>query len=291
MLNSSQHLARRLTTQSIRSSRAPSWRRQSCAWMSDSTSDKPPNDDETDDGEFAEWIPPDRELAGDKGQSHLYKKKNDAAPDWLATRRQALDKPDKNRRYAGAELEVKPGVLLSGTEIETCLTSMGGVDCKIVETRSHTNVEGMIIVTGTSEQHLALLTDTLVRQLKVRKLADYGVQGARLGAEAGSDWNVIDCRNYVVHVLLQETRQQLNLEALWTGDDDMFKMGYNDEDAVDDYVAANPVPDAFGVVEDHDVPSAVSKLQRWNLGHKAVVRPSGKKRATLRRTSHDPRLL
>jgi hypothetical protein len=77
----------------------------------------------------------------------------------------------------------------------------------------------------------------------------------------------------------------VNLEALWTGDDDLFSIGYNDEDAVDDYVARNPVP--AGVEEISDT---VSQLQRWNMGHKAVIHKPKRKHGN-KKTKRGPRLL
>ena len=117
--------------------------------------------------------------------------------------------------------------------------------------------------------------------------------GAKLGAEAegtSDDWNVIDCQNYVVHILLEETRQHLNLEALWSGEDELLKLRLNDEDTVDDYVAKNPVPDKFGaMVEMEDMGKHVSQLQKWNMEHKAVItKPARKPGSKVRRS---PRLL
>ena len=116
--------------------------------------------------------------------------------------------------------------------------------------------------------------------------------GAKLGAEgtSSSDWNVIDCQNYVVHILLEETRQHLNLEALWSGEDELLKLRLNDEDTVDDYVAKNPVPDKFGaMVEMEDMGKHVSQLQKWNMEHKAVItKPARKPGSKVRRS---PRLM
>ena len=264
--------------------------------------------------DVTEWVPPDRPLAGDMGQTFLYDTTSAAAAaavvpiktdpattttttiDWLSTRRQALsmELPDKNRRFVGAELEVKVGYLLSNMEINTCLTNMGALHVKTFADptgRLGGGVDGIFIATATSTQHLQLLSDTLVRQLKVRKLADRGVVGAKLGAEGtSSDWNVIDCHNYVVHIMLEETRRHLNLEALWSGEDELLKLRLNDEDTVDDYVAKNPVPDKFGaMVEVEDMGKHVSQLQKWNMEHKAVItKPARKAGSKVRRS---PRLL
>ena len=246
--------------------------------------------------DVTEWVPPDRALPGDLGQTHLYDNRNDqsstetssttntqAAPDWLSTRRKALsmDVPDKNRKFAGAELEVLEGRLLSVTEIITCLTHMGALNVTTVPDplKRMGGADGIVFSTATSSAHLQLLAETLVRQLKARKLGDRGVAGAKRGtAGKSSDWELIDCYNYIVHIMLEQTRRDLNLEALWNGQDELFTLKINNDETVDKYVANNPVPDTFGaVMEFEDVSKRISELQRWNIGHKAVIpRPKRK---------------
>jgi ribosomal silencing factor RsfS len=280
------------------------------------SSGDPPHDEELTD-----WIPPNRPLAGDKGRSDLYDTstagEDEVVPeeeevieaeedtsmtiDWLSTRREkhaaeasSMDMPDRNRKFAGAELEILEGRLLSSDEVEQCLTSMGCVDYRLIELTEErqqqriVGVKGIIIVTATSTRHLRLLSDTLVRQLKIRKLASKGVVGAALGAEGGHDWRVVDCRNYIVHLMLEQTRQHVNLEALWTGEDELLSINYNDEDAVDEYVANNPVPPGFGQVQVQEISDTVSQLQRWNMGHKAVIHKPKRKHGNKKR---GPRLL
>lgn len=275
------------------------------------SSSKPPINDEEE--EHTEWIPPNRPLAGDKGRSDLYDTSTAVVEemeedtsidiDWLSTRRAkqqptSMDLPDRNRKFAGAELEVLEGRLLSADEIEQCLTSMGVLDYKLIELTEDRQkermggggVEGIILVTATSPRHLKLVSDTLVRQLKIRKLAQRGVVGAELGADGGEDWSVLDCRNYIVHMMLEKTRQHLNLEALWTGEDELLNLKYNDEATMDNYVARNPVPEGFGQVFAQDVSDTVSKLQRWNMGHKSVIAKPKRKHGN-KKSKRGPRLL
>ena len=280
------------------------------------------DNDESTANDVTDWVPPDRPLSGDLGQTFLYQKTRaaDAPPtaetstaetkktsttttseptiiDWLSTRRQALSIqiPDKNRRFVGAELEVKVGYLLSLSEITSCLTNMGALHVKnFADPQGRLGgPDGLVLATATSTPHLQLLSETLVRQLKIRKLADRGVGGAALGAEGkstSSDWNVIDCQNYVVHVMLEETRRHLNLEALWSGDDALLKLRLTDEDTIDDYVEKHPVPENFGnMVEIEDIGKHVSQLQKWNMEHKAVVKKPMRKSGSKDRKS--PRLL
>ena len=287
--------------------------RHSRALFSSSSSSKAPTSTTSSivDEDLTEWIAPNRPLAGDKGQTHLYEKKPStlsastpsattttttvSAPDWQQNRKAlSMDVPDRNRKFAGAELEVLEGVLLSQIEITDCLVNMGAVNLKSVfdVNRRMGGAEGLVFVTATSAQHLQLLSDTLVRQLKVRKLALKGVMGAKLGAEGdGGDWKVVDCHNYVVHIMLAETRRHLNLEALWSGKDKLLTVMSHDEDEVDDYVAKNPVPGKFGLFVDTNISKKVSQLQRWNMGHKAVVQKPRRKQGSRGGTSSTQRLL
>lgn len=242
-------------------------------------SSKPCNDGDHEE-EF-EWIPPNRPLSGDKGQSNLYagdeEEENATQPvDWLVTRRAnqspiAMGFPNKNKRFSDAELEVLEGVLLSSKEIEKCLTAMGGTDYKLIKDSDVdlAGLAGLIIVTATSSQHLNLLADTLVRQLKQRKLQDYGVQGALNGADGNGGnnetWLAVDCENFIVHIMLEDTRRYLNIEPLWSGEDGFFELDTSDEKAVDDYVAQNPIPEGYGSVDTLDVTNTISRLERWNM--------------------------
>jgi ribosomal silencing factor RsfS len=334
-----------------------------------------------DDGEsLTEWIPPDRPLAGDKGQSHLYRRKDeeveieeeltiDQLPkeedgdkiyhhngkeyvveeelsidqlleldddekelmerleaalqaqeekakelkkkaalsstkaveepvDWLQTRRTKqpfeMVKPGEGRakRQEEADLPVIPHTLLTKAEIDTLLSSLGGQDFNLILDRSKEKrmggALGMIWVTATSPQHLRLLADMLVRQLKRRGLAEMGVIGAKFGSEGAEseddDWRVVDCYNYIVHIQLEETRRLLDLESLWSGEDDMLKVNFLDEDSVDDYVASHPVPEGYGrgplVVSDLSATLSALKKKRFSTPAPTRKRTSfrGKKR-------------
>lgn len=241
-------------------------------WFSSkSTSNENDNDDDDDD--ITDWIPPQRPLSGDKSHPTSQDSKGDQ-PDWLQTRRQAIamQKPTKTPKFHDAELEIIPNTLLSTAEIQGCLLAMGGIDVQLYETP----VNKMVIATATSIPHLNLLTETLVRQLKQRNLADNGVVGAMLGSEGMKDdsWRVVDCANHVVHLQIEETRQAVNLEALWNGTDAMLHLNLMNESEVEDYIQQNPAPREFGTSGLHygsSMSGVMSQLQKWNLKHKSVV--------------------
>lgn len=214
--------------------------------------------------------------------------------DWLQTRRSKELKgvdimtPDlgTSKKWQDSDVQVIRHTLLTKDEITSCLTAMGGKDITFLPNtpdRRMGAAKGMLIVTGTTPAQIFLLADTLVRQLKKRELADMGVVGAE-GAEGSDDkldiWRVVDCSNYIVHIMEASTRKYLNLELLWSGNDPALHVNLADEDAMDDYVAANPVPEGYSP-NTADFSASLSQMERnrWIVPHKPVVaRPKGKGR-------------
>ena len=127
-----------------------------------------------------------------------------------------------------------------------------------------------MVATGTSYSHIRILTDALVNNLRKRDLAKGGVVGALYGSEGGDDpssarrrrglpkkvndgWIAVDCGNFVVHVQDDVTRRSIDLEGLWSPDieqrgragHELRSLDLSDEEAVDEYIAKNPVPDEY----------------------------------------------
>lgn len=184
--------------------------------------------------------------------------------DWLKTRRAMLAgqpiglKMMKPQEAASAkhamvdDIPVKEHMLLSRKEIAICLEAMGGQDIQVVLDAPGVKSrmggpKGIILVTGTNHTQLRTLADTLVRQLRRRKLQDVGVLGAEVGADGNLDdpnenWFVVDCRNYIVHIQDAKTRKAVNLEGLWSGKDGLHRVDMSNDEAVENYVASHPVP-------------------------------------------------
>lgn len=220
--------------------------------------------------------------------------------DWLATRRSKLsdDIPTattmtgKIMKVADArqklrdlsDIVVKKGTFLSSLEIQACLESLGGNNVTIAETQPG---RGNILVTANTNQQLRSLADTLVRQMRRRDLHLMGVVGAELGVEGADDpnetWFVVDAGNYVVHLQDAKTRKAINLEALWFGTDGLRRVNANDEEAVEDYIAENPVPGDYNVsiIRDWDETMRELQKQRWTVPHRPVV-PRAKTKARRR---------
>mmetsp|Transcript_1 Transcript_1/g.5 ORF Transcript_1/g.5 Transcript_1/m.5 type:complete len:485 (-) Transcript_1:83-1537(-) len=58
-------------------------------------------------------------------------------------------------------------------------------------------------------------------------------------------WRIVDCGNYVVHILDEATRWDLNLEDLWSGADPLWDLNIFDEDAIEEYCEKHPVPSSY----------------------------------------------
>jgi ribosomal silencing factor RsfS len=198
------------------------------------------------------------------------------APDWLQTRRAALGKTQQGNTNLPP---IRKHELLSCEEIQTLLEHHGGSDVVVLPDNpdqprlggGHTI--GMIVCTVDSPYMITTLTRLVIETLKGRELQDLGVLGAQMGtnhlAATESTWHVIDCGNYIVHILDSTTRRSLQLEKLWSGQDPLWKLEYWDETAIDNYCEKHPVPDEYnGGVESSRLstglwdPSMVRRLER-----------------------------
>lgn len=198
---------------------------------------------------------------------------SDTSVDWLATRRAALGQPifDPNdptsSTTSSTTIAVLKHQLLTQEEFVTLLESQGGMDITVLLDnplqRRMGGATGMILCTASSSHHVYTLTKSLIDHLKLRQLDQVGVLGAsqtlkRSSHQSSSSssasalsststpWNVVDCQNYIVHILDATTRTALNLEDLWSGKDPLWKLDYSNESAVDKYVLDHPVPFTYG---------------------------------------------
>jgi ribosomal silencing factor RsfS len=259
--------------------------------------------------DVTDWIPPNRPLVGDQQhgaaaaaaleaenaelqrmQKEIDQLDNptivqdeDTSVDWLATRKKMLGGggleaiKGLSRHEDLVDVAVKHHTLLSKDEIVQVLDSLGGLDIKVIydnplERRMGGNM-GMILATASRASQMRILADTLVRQMRLRKLQDVDVFGAQQGPEGTeeSNWMVVDCRNFVVHIMDDHMRRMINLEGLWSGKDPLPTVSFYDDDAVEDYVAAHPVPEKYGApVFDWDNRFRELQKNRWMAPHNPV---------------------
>lgn len=208
-----------------------------------------------------------------QGEQSSIRDNNNATPDWLSTRRRKqilVGEYDESISRSG-DISVIPNTLLSSKEIIACLEGLGGQDVKLIRPfdKSSLGCDGLIVATGTTLQHIKLMADTIVRHLRARDLknvvgAKYGVEGGQQEYHSGGKkfrkqqllskrarmldtWLCVNCQNYVVHIQDELTRNAIHLEGLWSGPEGeaLRAIDLTDDDAVDNYVAQNPVPEEY----------------------------------------------
>ncbi|KAL7469909.1 hypothetical protein ACHAXS_010157 [Conticribra weissflogii] len=187
-------------------------------------------------------------------------------------------------RHQNSQIPIVLYTLLTPSEVSSSLSAQGGTDIRIIDTSEYDSKYGvtmgcnyLLIVTGRNSSHIRVLAESVVRNLKARKLNERGVVGASKGVEGGQDifstkrgrnrnarvggtstsakvddsWMVVDCGNIHVHILERVTRECLNIEGLWdlsnpnSEGSKLRRLNLNDEDQVDTYVAENPVPEEY----------------------------------------------
>jgi len=189
------------------------------------------------------------------------KKSNDEdIPDWSSARRKRLGTPTamltpqdaRAARQLDGEIPVKFHTLFTSDEITDCLKSLGGMNVVVIPLPLDAHMgNAMIVATGTTGTHLRTMADALVKSLRTRKLHKMGVVGADSGAEGYDcdDWIVVDCRNYTVHLQDELTRKHIGLEQHWSPEEVSKRrrnpINFNNDDAVDDFVRDNPIPDEY----------------------------------------------
>lgn len=215
-------------------------------------------------------------------------------------------------RQLDSEIPVIEYTLLTSEEISGSLSALGAEDIVVIQPTERyggsvsLEADGLIIATGRSMSHLRVLAESVVRNLRARGLQQRGVIGAMLGPEGGEDigtsrrtrrksgglagrsvddgWMLVDCGNYVVHLQDEATRRDINLESLWQGEEGRKLRSVNmaDDDSVDDYVAANPVPDEYArstVMQSADfVLPNLGRSDRWKPIKKVEKKRKGGRR-------------
>ena len=222
--------------------------------------------------------------AGDPSTSGL-----DDTIDWLQARRKRLGETDEKKRpthlfspdeaesfrHKNSHIPVQLHTLFTPSELSVSLTALGATDVKIIDVRgyekygSSPGCDYMLLATGRNVSHLRVLAESVVRNLRLRRLNERGVPGAS-GPEGGrvtnkrslkrnkvagvsssgkfdDEWFVVDCDNVHVHILDRTARSCLQLESLWDLSDPnsegskLRRLDLDNEDAVDEFVGMYPI--------------------------------------------------
>ena len=68
----------------------------------------------------------------------------------------------------------------------------------------------MVIASGNSGRHVHAIADNLIRKMKERLIAPFGIEG-----DANNEWVLVDLGDVVVHIMQPQTRDYYSLEKLW----------------------------------------------------------------------------
>ena len=71
----------------------------------------------------------------------------------------------------------------------------------------------MVIASGTSNRHLAAMSDKVIEGLK-----DSNVSGIKIEGKGGDDWLLVDAGDVIIHLMSSEARDFYDLESLWDPD-------------------------------------------------------------------------
>ena len=71
----------------------------------------------------------------------------------------------------------------------------------------------MVIASGTSNRHLAAMSDKVIEGLK-----DSNVSGVKIEGQGGDEWLLVDAGDVIIHLMSSEARAFYDLESLWDPD-------------------------------------------------------------------------
>jgi len=177
-----------------------------------------------------------------------------AEVDWLKTRRSVFgDQAVANKRKAskpflgGGDCDC-PFYCISQVEILLVIQAVGGSRVQVMP-NAHgcmgVGYDGMILVAATNSYQICSIAVALIRQLRLSKLGDCGVNGAAMGTKRKSFSSEQDCGNYELHIQSEQAaRKFYQLERLRgdAADDPILQVDCSDEDAVAQYTIENPLP-------------------------------------------------
>ena len=94
----------------------------------------------------------------------------------------------------------------------SALEDVKGHDITVLDVRDQTDItDTMVVATGQSSRQVKALAANVVESAKHAGQMPLGVEGEDEGA-----WVLVDLADVIVHVMLQDVRDQYDLESLWS---------------------------------------------------------------------------
>jgi len=85
------------------------------------------------------------------------------------------------------------------------------LDVAVIELKGLTDIaDYFVLASGTSDRHVRTIADHVEKSMKDTGVRPYSVEGYQQGR-----WIIIDYRNVIVHIFLEQLRELYDLESLW----------------------------------------------------------------------------
>ena len=68
----------------------------------------------------------------------------------------------------------------------------------------------MVIASGTSNRHIASMSEHILEGLKATNISEIKIEG-----QGGDDWVLVDAGDVVIHLMSADAREFYDLESLW----------------------------------------------------------------------------
>jgi ribosome-associated protein len=96
--------------------------------------------------------------------------------------------------------------------IETVLDDKKAQKITVIDVHGRTSVtDYMVIATGTSNRHLASISQYVAEAVKEKGFKPLGIEG-----DQGSDWVLVDLGDVILHLMTEQSRDYYQLEKLWS---------------------------------------------------------------------------
>ena len=77
-------------------------------------------------------------------------------------------------------------------------------------TRISSLTDFMVIASGTSNRHIAAMSEHVLEDLK-----ETNISGIKIEGQGGDDWVLVDVGDVVIHLMSADAREFYDLESLW----------------------------------------------------------------------------
>ena len=77
-------------------------------------------------------------------------------------------------------------------------------------TRINSLTDFMVIASGTSNRHIAAMSEHVLEDLK-----ETNISGIKIEGQGGDDWVLVDAGDVVIHLMSADARDFYDLESLW----------------------------------------------------------------------------